>query len=156
MFRRILVPLDGGEGAREALPYAVEVARRFGSAVLLVQVAPSGDAAIGLAANIASGGLGDSSLYGAEVEARRQVAESYIAAVAQELAAQGLDVAHTVGVGSESAGIIEAAIEGGADLIVMATHAHTGLGRLLFGSVTDQVIRHAGVPVLAVPLEIDR
>ena len=37
-----------------------------------------------------------------------------------------------------------------ADLIVMGTHGRTGLGRLLMGSVAEQVMRHAACPVLTV------
>lgn len=36
------------------------------------------------------------------------------------------------------------------DLIVTATHGHTGLAHLLFGSVTEYVLRHARCPVLTV------
>jgi nucleotide-binding universal stress UspA family protein len=36
------------------------------------------------------------------------------------------------------------------DLIVMGTHGRTGLGRLLMGSVAEQVVRHARCPVLTV------
>jgi nucleotide-binding universal stress UspA family protein len=35
--------------------------------------------------------------------------------------------------------------------VVMATHGRSGLGRLLFGSVADQVLRNAEVPILLVP-----
>ncbi|MCI0462243.1 MAG: universal stress protein [Gemmataceae bacterium] len=37
-----------------------------------------------------------------------------------------------------------------ADLIVMGTHGRTGLGRLLMGSVAEQVVRKASCPVLTV------
>jgi len=37
-----------------------------------------------------------------------------------------------------------------ADLIVMGTHGRTGLGRLLMGSVAEQVVRQAACPVLTV------
>lgn len=36
-------------------------------------------------------------------------------------------------------------------LVVMGTHGRTGLERVLLGSVTEKVIRHAPCPVLAVP-----
>lgn len=38
----------------------------------------------------------------------------------------------------------------GADLIAMSTHGRSGLGRLMFGSVAEQVIRRAGIPVLMI------
>ena len=44
--------------------------------------------------------------------------------------------------------ILEAATRFGASLIVMATHGRTGLRRALMGSVAEEVLRHAHVPVL--------
>ena len=41
--------------------------------------------------------------------------------------------------------------EAGADLVVMSTHGRGGLGRSIFGSVADQLMRRAEVPVLVVP-----
>lgn len=38
------------------------------------------------------------------------------------------------------------------DLIVMGTHGRTGLPRVLLGSVAEEVVRHAGLPVLVVPM----
>jgi len=45
------------------------------------------------------------------------------------------------------AGIIE---ENGIDLIVVGTHGRTGLGKLLLGSVAEDILRHAPCPVLTV------
>ena len=53
-----------------------------------------------------------------------------------------------------SAGVIvEYAQSAEIDLIVMATHGRAGLGRLFLGSVTDEVIRRAGIPVLVTHAE---
>jgi nucleotide-binding universal stress UspA family protein len=52
--------------------------------------------------------------------------------------------------------ILRMANEIGCDLIVMGTHGRTGLGRLLMGSVAEQVVRQAICPVLtikSVPIE---
>ena len=45
-------------------------------------------------------------------------------------------------------GAIQAAALEGIDLIVMATHGRTGLGRLARGSIAERVLRHATAPVL--------
>jgi len=45
---------------------------------------------------------------------------------------------------------LRVAQEANADLIVMGTHGWTGLGRLLMGSVAEQVVRRASCPVLTV------
>ncbi len=44
--------------------------------------------------------------------------------------------------------IIETAKEIDADLIIMATHGHTGVEHLLFGSTAEKVVRKAPCPVL--------
>ena len=43
-----------------------------------------------------------------------------------------------------------------AGLVVMTTHGRSGLGRWLYGSVADQVLRRTDVPVLLVPAAGDR
>jgi nucleotide-binding universal stress UspA family protein len=47
--------------------------------------------------------------------------------------------------------IVDAAGRHDADVIVIATRARSTLGRLLFGSVSDQVVQTAAQPVLLVP-----
>lgn len=46
--------------------------------------------------------------------------------------------------------IVKHAENDGADLIIVGTHGHTGLNRLLLGSVAEYIVRHAEVPVLTV------
>ena len=52
--------------------------------------------------------------------------------------------------GDAVAEILRVAAETGADLIVLGTHGRTGLGRLLMGSIAEQVVRKADCPVLTV------
>jgi nucleotide-binding universal stress UspA family protein len=47
--------------------------------------------------------------------------------------------------------IVDTAKEIGADLIALSTHGRSGLRRLVLGSVTEEVLRHSPVPVLASP-----
>ena len=51
--------------------------------------------------------------------------------------------------------IVECAASLGVDLIVMGSHGTSGFERLLLGSVTDDVLRKAGCPVLVVPPSAD-
>jgi nucleotide-binding universal stress UspA family protein len=73
------------------------------------------------------------------------------------LLAEGLhdDTAATVRVhvvtGEPAPTLVRIATEVAADRIVVGTHARRGLARLALGSVADQVLRSAGLPVLVIP-----
>ncbi len=59
-------------------------------------------------------------------------------------------VQHRLEEGDAATEILRVAQETGCDLIVLGTHGRTGLGRLLMGSVAEQVVRSASCPVLTV------
>jgi len=52
--------------------------------------------------------------------------------------------------GDPASEILRVAADNKADLIVLGTHGRTGLGRMLMGSVAEQVLRRATCPVLSV------
>lgn len=52
-------------------------------------------------------------------------------------------------IGHVAKGIVDFIDENGIDLVVMATHGHGGIERLVIGSVTEKVIRTANCPVLS-------
>jgi nucleotide-binding universal stress UspA family protein len=52
--------------------------------------------------------------------------------------------------GNPASEILHAANQGNCGLIVMGTHGRTGLGRVLLGSVAEQVVRKAPCPVVTV------
>ena len=58
--------------------------------------------------------------------------------------------------GDPVACILEVAKGLKSDLIVMATHGRTGLGRLLMGSVAEKVVREAKCPVLTVKTQLPK
>jgi nucleotide-binding universal stress UspA family protein len=59
-------------------------------------------------------------------------------------------VEHLLEEGDPATAILQNAQERQCDLIVMGSHGRTGLGRLLMGSVAEQVVRKAPCPVLTV------
>jgi nucleotide-binding universal stress UspA family protein len=61
-----------------------------------------------------------------------------------------IQVAYYFGDGNPAAEIVRTAEEVSCELIVMGTHGRTGLGRILMGSVAEQVLRKASCPVLTV------
>ena len=59
-------------------------------------------------------------------------------------------VEHVLEEGDPATAILQIAQERPCELIVMGSHGRTGLGRLLMGSVAEQVVRKAPCPVLTV------
>ena len=70
--------------------------------------------------------------------------------LAGRLRRRGLAVTHEHHEGLAADVIVARARESRAALIAMTTHGRGGLGRLLFGSTADAVLRHAPCPVLLV------
>jgi nucleotide-binding universal stress UspA family protein len=137
-YRTILVPLDGSPLSERALPEAVALAERSGARLLLLRVAVA-DFVTRTDPRSGEPYLVD-------------LAADYLRDVAGRVAAQSAAVAiETVEArGEPGPEIGRVAREREADLIVMATHGRSGLGRWLYGSVADHVLRHAPAPVLLV------
>ena len=150
MFSTIVVPLDGSETAAQALPVATEMAKRFASRVHLIQIVDTGSASLALGANAAAGALTDPAAITGEVNEQVALANAYLTAVADQFAEQGVTADFTIEDGPPAEDIIAAAAGQGADLIVMCSHGRTGLRRLLHGSVAQDVMRNAPMPVLIV------
>lgn len=62
----------------------------------------------------------------------------------------GMDAEGVVIISDPFEGIRKIAEEKNVDMIVMGTHGRQGVDRMLFGSVAEKVVKHAGVPVLTI------
>ena len=156
MYEHILVPLDGSELAEEVLEHVTPIAEKFGSELILLEVVPTFAEIVGQTMprdTFASPTVVDISVDAAEEahESEQQQAASYLGAKKAELEAKGLKATVLVYEhASTPQGILAAAAESGADLVAMSTHGRTGLGRAVFGSVADEVMRKTGLPVLLI------
>lgn len=149
MYERIVVALDGSDLAERILPHVVALGEKFGSTVTLVRATASPVEAVGGTAG--ADALGAAAIDPTPiVEADREEAGAYLAALVQRLASdfREVDSQHAEGPAGEV--IVERAGALGADLIAMTTHGRGGLGRLVLGSVADEVVRRAPCPVLLV------
>lgn len=140
---RILVPTDFSEPARHALRYASDLGRRLRSS-LVVMYADTFLPPVDYANEF--GVWADTNVPALEAEMKKKLAGEINTYVDSTVAASDV-----VCVASPAAGILEQAIKSHADLIVMGTHGRSGMPRIVFGSVTEEVMRRATVPVLAVP-----
>jgi nucleotide-binding universal stress UspA family protein len=138
MYKRALVPLDGSPTAEAIIPFVLEIAGPLDMAVRLLRVVEP------IAPMVVEGA---SPVIVDDPVARERDAEEYLAPIAAELRGRGIDAAWEIRRGAAAAAILAAAKSARADLIAMSTHGRSGLGRLLFGSVAEQVLRHAEVPV---------
>jgi nucleotide-binding universal stress UspA family protein len=80
----------------------------------------------------------------------QQSAERELPRLAEREECAGLDVEELIVHGEAAAEIVRVARERDVDLIVISSHGRTGLGRMLFGSTAEAVVRHAHCPVLVV------
>jgi len=142
MYRHILVPLDGSELAEQVLPLVETLAQSLGGTVTVLRVVPRLEAAMPMKWTMVPPQEAQ--------EALVADAQAYLQAVAARLHGHGISARTITRVGEAAAHIIEAAYDEKADLVAMSTHGYSGIGRWLFGSVADRVVREARTPVLLV------
>ncbi|MCG8352164.1 MAG: universal stress protein [Chloroflexales bacterium] len=145
--RRILVPLDGSQFARQALPLAVRLAAAAHAELLLLMVV---EPTMHLFPEPAA--MGPTAMAGWEaVEARREQARTTIEEIAAPLREQyQLPITVRAVVGHIAEEIIEQASRHEMDLIIMTTHGYSGLQRWALGSIADKVLHAATVPLVLV------
>lgn len=137
MYRKILVALENSRSDRSLLPHVSDLARRLGSALLLVHVADGW-----VARNYDRLKLAESQ----EMREDRR----YLEETAARLRGEGLTVAVKLALGDPPTEILRTAREEHCDLIAMTTHGHRLIGDLLFGSTIHEVRHKATMPVLLV------
>jgi nucleotide-binding universal stress UspA family protein len=148
MFKHILVTLDGSPLAEAALPAALAMASQFESEITLLRVVRPPY----ITTNVGGSAYADMVL-GLRDLARTE-ATTYLKGHQGSLRQQGYKVHAHMSEGESVAEIILDVAAGlGVDTIVMSTHGRGGIGRWVYGSVADKVLRHACVPVLLVRAE---
>ena len=140
LIERLLIPTDDSDGAIAGARRGIALASRTGSEVHVLSVVET-DAA------------GPSELDDVTAEALEARAEETVERVADMVREYDPDlgVRTTVKRGTPFQTIREYANRREIDVIAMGTKGRTGIDRLLLGSVTENVLRTARTPVLAVP-----
>lgn len=146
MFQRILVPLDGSEGAERAIPIAARIAHASEGTIVFVRVIPP-PTKVGTYAPVASVRIAvKSEAFEKNLANAANYLADTIAAYAGDLT--GIATEMDLGFGAASPEIFSTARLEHVDLIVMCSHGETGLKRWVFGSIAQQAVRHSPVPVL--------
>lgn len=140
LIKNILVPIDFSDYSKNALHYAVQFAKNFNAKLYLIYVVEPmiypADFSMGQVAIPSM----DADLQNRAEEELKNLAGNYVES--------SLQLETIIKTGKPFVEINETAKEIDADLIIMATHGHTGVEHLLFGSTAEKVVRKAPCPVL--------
>ena len=142
--RSILLPTDFSECASYALSYATSFARASGAKLICVHVIEP------IVPTVGYSGLSEPLPVADISEQLEDTATRELPKIAAHEECAGLDVEEVVAHGDAASEIVRVARERNVDLIVISSHGRTGLGRILFGSTAESVVRHAHCPVLVV------
>jgi len=136
---RILVAVDGSEGASRALDFGRDLGKTFGARLILLHVIEP----------FPEGALGNLEPTLSEQYARRmKLATDYLAALVNDLGLR--DAEQVIEMGRPGDVICREAAERGVDLIVLGWHGHRPGTRLLIGSVGTHVTNAANCSVTVV------
>ena len=152
MIRKILAPTDLSERSQAGVHYALDAATELDAEVVIYHVVITqemkklGDNLKGRAFS----GSGFPNFLENYMHAHEANLAQFVEQNFSDLVPL-VKVDQKVELGSPYKNIVERAKTDGVDLIIMATHGRNGLSRMFMGSVTEQVIRNAPCPVLAIP-----
>jgi nucleotide-binding universal stress UspA family protein len=146
MMQNVLIPLDGSPLAEQAADYAPKLLAT-GSSITLLSVVriPSAYFATEMPLPVVYTASDVTRLLQDELQAARD----YLETVARGLREKGFKVYIVAETGDAPTVIADQARS--QDVVMMTTHGRTGLNRLLYGSVTQQVIGLSTRPVMVIP-----
>jgi len=144
MFKHILIPTDGSAVSSKAVKAGIAFAKREGAKVTGYHAVEPVPTHI-----YGEGYVADKQMVAEFERRRRAAAKKHVAALAREALKAGVPFEPVVQTsGRPYEGIVDTAQKRKCDLILMSSHGHRGLTRLMLGSVADKVIQLSKVPVL--------
>ena len=147
LFKKILVPLDGSKAGEAAIPHVEALTRPFDAQVILFHVLELAPVPVLVAPGIQL----PYPPVTPEQEARRAISGiTYIEGVEKALTEKGINCSSETSSGSPAVEVLKYAEASAIDLIAMSTHGRSGIGRWVFGSVTEKLLQTGSTPVLTV------
>ncbi|MBI2947616.1 MAG: universal stress protein [Verrucomicrobia bacterium] len=140
MYQKILVALENSPADKSLVPHVTELARHFGSHLLLVHVADGW-----VARNFDQLQLAESE----EIKNDR----NYLEQTAASIRSAGVNVSTHLALGDPPTEILKTAEREQCDLIAMTMHGHRLLGDLIHGSTISEVRHKSSTPILLVRAE---
>ncbi|MDE7065806.1 MAG: universal stress protein [Desulfovibrionaceae bacterium] len=139
--QKILCPVDLSEQSAAVAEYAKTLATPLNAKVYVLYCVPSMSQYEGF--KVLS--ITIDSFVGNIVKAAEAAMDEFVTHTFAGIDAEGIVI-----VSDPFEGIRKITEEKNIDLIVMGTHGRQGVDRMLFGSVAENVVKHAGVPVLTI------
>lgn len=144
MYKNILLPLDGSPLSEKAIPYAAEMARKFGAKIHLLRCMMLPEA------TVVGMDMALPQHYAEIQDFEKKHAESYLHKISQSPDLKGLVQSVRVPFGAPGEAILEYLEDEDCDLIVMSSHGRSGFSRFVYGSVAEKVMHHATCPILVI------
>jgi nucleotide-binding universal stress UspA family protein len=142
MIKHILVPLDGSSMAEKALDHAVDLVKALDGTLTIVRVVTPPPQ------------RPQSPIKDPVQKLQEEEAEEYMVAVKERLEALGVDVDSRILIGDSAQHIVDLTESEDCDLVVMSSHGLGGSWHV-YGSVAQQVLHQAHVPVMIAKWGID-
>src|SRR3972149_7039524 len=140
-YKTIICPIDGSELTGKAAEQAAYISKLSGAKVTLLHIVEKWYRSSHLTT--------DSKEWQAIHEEWLNKGREVLEKEAARLKARGIKEIDTVlKEGDAAHEIVATAVEENADIIIMATHRYSPMGKLFIGSVTDKVSKHAPCPVM--------
>jgi nucleotide-binding universal stress UspA family protein len=157
MYEHVLVALDGSAPAERVMAHAEAFAMTFKSTITLIRATVSAETLIAETASASplAGEVAPPIDPTPIVEGDHEDALQYLERMARRLRTHGVTVTTELPQGPADEEIVARAKDLKVNLIMMTTHGRGGLGRMLFGSIADKVLRRASCPVLIIRINED-
>ena len=153
MFKHILVPLDGSRLSTKALPYAIELAKKFSSEITLIRVVkPTTPLIIAEPSGMGSAATAQVAVDTARYQDKRNVlnAERYLRKQVEKCTDKGIKASSTALTGSSAESIIKHYRKNRISVVVMTTHGRSGFKRAILGSVADKIVHEPGLVTMVI------
>jgi nucleotide-binding universal stress UspA family protein len=146
MFRNVLVAFDGSPPAEVALRHAIDLAHAEGARLTILTAAPSyvdiASRDVAARASLVAGTNIDLD----DIQEQLQDDAKGILDSARALIPEGVESDMVIASGPTAQLVLEQSRKGQHDLVVTGSRGRTGIGAMLLGSVSHNVIHHSHVP----------
>ena len=145
MFKKILFPTDFSDVSQKAVKYIKQLKGAGAQEVIVLHVIDEKELQV-------LSRVPDQYLT-ITAQMEKEIAKE-MAAVEEDMTAEGFRVKLTVKTGKPFTEIMKTAAEEKTSIIVLGSHGRSNIREMLMGSVSENVIRHAKVPLLVISREI--